>query len=100
HTRCYRDWSSDVCSSDLVTFTLTDANGIPLAPVLAAPQSDQQVRVRFTIAHVEDYSGGGELGNTFSRYVNDINATQPAYDSKGTDRKSVVQGTEVTRTRR
>src|SRR5256884_1669468 len=22
HTRCSRDWSSDVCSSDLVTFTL------------------------------------------------------------------------------
>src|SRR5207245_7773508 len=23
HTRCYRDWSSDVCSSDLVALALT-----------------------------------------------------------------------------
>src|SRR5207245_6962438 len=23
HTRCYRDWSSDVCSSDLVTVIIT-----------------------------------------------------------------------------
>src|SRR5207245_7581422 len=23
HTRCYRDWSSDVCSSDLATFALS-----------------------------------------------------------------------------
>src|SRR6266542_6544191 len=33
HTRCYRDWSSDVCSSDLLALRLTqllDAIGFPL----------------------------------------------------------------------
>src|SRR5207245_8205481 len=27
HTRCYRDWSSDVCSSDLVLLPDTDEQG-------------------------------------------------------------------------
>src|SRR5207245_8169645 len=31
HTRCYRDWSSDVCSSDLVREQLRIAAGEPLA---------------------------------------------------------------------
>jgi OmcA/MtrC family decaheme c-type cytochrome len=47
-------------------------------------QSDQQARVRLTIAQLEQYSGGGDLGNTFYRYVNQINATAPAFDSNGT----------------
>src|SRR5207245_6763848 len=38
HTRCYRDWSSDVCSSDLktrdVTELLVDAE-LPLGPIEA-----------------------------------------------------------------
>jgi hypothetical protein len=68
----------------VVTFTLTDANGIPIMPVLAAAQNDNQGRVRFVISHIEDYTGGGEIGSTFTRYVNDINATRPAYDTKGT----------------
>src|SRR5207245_6546978 len=28
HTRCYRDWSSDVCSSDLVAGDLLQGQGI------------------------------------------------------------------------
>ena len=67
-----------------VVFTLTDGNGVPLTPTLSAAQNPQQARVRFTIAQLEQYSGGGELGNMFYRYVNDINATAPAYDSNGT----------------
>ena len=67
-----------------VTFTLTDGHGMPLTPVLSSTTNPAQVRVRFVIAHVEDYNGGGELGSTFSRYVNDINATNPAFDSGGT----------------
>src|SRR5207245_8806712 len=34
HTRCYRDWSSDVCSSDLVRWAL--ANSVPQAPIAVA----------------------------------------------------------------
>jgi OmcA/MtrC family decaheme c-type cytochrome len=67
-----------------VTFTVTDATGIPLTATTSSAQSDQQARVRFTIAQLEQYSGGGDLGNTFFRYVNQINATAPAFDSKGT----------------
>ena len=67
-----------------MTFTVTDANGIPLTATTSSAQSDQQARVRFTLAQLEQYSGGGDLGNTFFRYVNQINATSPAFDSKGT----------------
>lgn len=67
-----------------VTFTLTDASGIPLSPVLSAVQNGNQSRVRFTVAHIENYTGGGEVGSPFTRYVNDLNATRPVFDSKGT----------------
>lgn len=67
-----------------VTFTVTDASGIPLTATTSSAQSDQEARVRFTLAHLEEYAGGGDLGNTFFRYVNDINATSPALDSGGT----------------
>jgi OmcA/MtrC family decaheme c-type cytochrome len=67
-----------------VTFELTDAEGNPVKPVLTSTQDPQQARVRFTLAHVEEYSGGGDLPNTFLRYINDVNATEPAYDSRGT----------------
>jgi OmcA/MtrC family decaheme c-type cytochrome len=74
-----RSASIDASGTVTVTFTLTDAAGIPITPVTASTQNPQQARVRFTIAHVEEYSGGGEFGNRFTRYVNDINMTRPAY---------------------
>ena len=66
-----------------VTFSLTDADGVPVQPSLARTTDPQLARVRFTIAHVENYEGGGEFNTEFSRYVNDINATDPAMDSNG-----------------
>src|SRR5207245_3826097 len=37
HTRCYRDWSSDVCSSDLVARNLLDfVEAWQVAPALGA----------------------------------------------------------------
>lgn len=66
-----------------VTFTVVDGNGIPLTAVTSSAQSSQQARVRFAVARLEEYAGGGDLGNTFWRYVNEVNATQPAYDSGG-----------------
>jgi len=74
----------DASGSVQVTFTLTDGNGVPLTPVLSTAQSDRQARVRFVIAHLEQYSGGGESQRMFERYVNDINMTRPAFDSGGT----------------
>jgi hypothetical protein len=67
----------------VVTFSLTDGEGVPLTPVLTSGQTEQQARTRFTVAHLENYSGGGDLANTFYRYVNDVNPTTPAMDSKG-----------------
>jgi OmcA/MtrC family decaheme c-type cytochrome len=66
------------------TFTLTDTNGVPLTALTSSAETDQQARVRLTIARVESYDGGGDLANTFLRYVNEIDETQPAYDSNGT----------------
>ncbi len=80
------DATIDPSGTITVTFTLTDAAGVPLTAVLSATQDPQQARVRLTIAHVEDYFAGGELGSQhpFTRYVNDINSVHPAFDSKGT----------------
>jgi OmcA/MtrC family decaheme c-type cytochrome len=66
-----------------VSFTVVDASGVPLTAVTSSAQSDQQARVRFAVARLEEYAGGGDLGNTFWRYVNEVNATRPAYDSGG-----------------
>lgn len=70
-------------STVVVAFRLTDEDGTPIAPVLTSGQTDQQARVRFTVAHLVEY-GGGELPNRFYKYVNDVNDTNPAYDSRGT----------------
>ena len=66
------------------TFTLTDADGVPIRPLLSRAPNDQAARVRFTVAHLEVYPGGGEFRTEFSRYVNDIDAVSPRYDSNGT----------------
>ena len=68
----------------VATFSLTDASGIPIKPVLASTQDPNQARTRLVISHIENYSGGGEFNSRFSRYVNDVNATRPAFDSGGT----------------
>lgn len=73
----------DASGAIAVTFDLVDDRGIPIEPVLSSTQSDQEARVRFTIAHVEEYGGGGDLNPTFTRYVNDVNRTQPGYDGDG-----------------
>lgn len=66
-----------------VVFTLTDEQGVPVEPVLGRSTDPNQARVRFVLAHVESYDGGGDFGNEFTRYVNDIDETRPAYDSGG-----------------
>src|SRR5262245_49229364 len=76
--------ASDPAGQVSVTFTVTDENGIPLMAITSSTENAQQARTRFALAHLEEYSGGGDLGNTFFRYVNEVNATQPAYDSGGT----------------
>ena len=76
--------ATDPAGQITTTFTLTDGNGTPLTPVLGQAASSEHARVRLTIAHEETYAGGGEMGTTFTRYVNDIDMTRPRYDSGGT----------------
>src|SRR5579862_8741604 len=76
--------SVDANGTISVTFAVTDVNGTPLTATTSSTENDQQARVRLTIAQLQQYAGGGELGNEFFRYVNQINQTSPAYDSKGT----------------
>jgi OmcA/MtrC family decaheme c-type cytochrome len=40
--------------------------------------------VRFALAHLETYSGGGDRATEFSRYVNEVDPVDPGYDSGGT----------------
>jgi len=75
--------ASDPLGQVTVDFTLTDAAGAPLTPSLGATQDPTRARVRFTIAHIESVSGGGENPNTFTRYINDVRRTRPGYDSNG-----------------
>jgi OmcA/MtrC family decaheme c-type cytochrome len=76
--------AADPAGEVSVTFTVTDESGIPLTATTSSAQSDQQARVRFALARLEEYTGGGDLGNTFFRYVNEVNETRPAFDSGGT----------------
>ncbi len=78
------DVGPDPAGAVAVTFSLTDESGIPLKPTSVAVTNDQEARARFTIAHVENYSGGGEFDGELTRYVNDIDQTTPRYDRNGT----------------
>ena len=75
--------ASDPAGEVSVTFTVSDENGIPLTATTSSAESDQQARVRFALARLEEYAGGGDLENTFLRYVNEVDETRPAYDSDG-----------------
>lgn len=76
--------AADPAGQVSVEFTVTDDAGNPITATLGQATSDQQARVRLTMAQLERYSGGGELGTIFFRYVNNINATRPTYDRNGT----------------
>src|SRR5690606_39406898 len=70
HTRFSRDWSSDVCSSDLSTGAFTDAGGYepriyfsPEAPqysIVGAPEGREPWELDYP---VDDE--GGQVNNTF-----------------------------------
>jgi len=66
-----------------VTFYLTDEDSVPVAPVLESTDREDEARVRFTLAHIEDFSGGAAPRIGFTKYVNDVNPSHPGYDSDG-----------------
>src|SRR4029453_13145228 len=68
----------------VVTFTLTDAAGVPVIPVTTATSAPHQAQVRFTIARLElDAETERGFTTTFTRYLN-YNTPRPGYDSGGT----------------
>src|SRR5690554_7148919 len=62
HTRCGRDWSSDVCSSDLKKNALTDAMYGALADALEQAEASADIRVVVLRAEGEIFSAGNDLG--------------------------------------
>src|SRR6266542_5804791 len=66
HTRCYRDWSSDVCSSDLsfgdrVPALVALPAGKPLDPgggIEGLPSRPFPRTIRCDLRHVPDHAGG------------------------------------------
>src|SRR5207245_4727161 len=58
HTRCYRDWSSDVCSSDLFSSASTTACGFSRA-LLRRDRGARRARLRPLHAAREAAGGGG-----------------------------------------
>jgi hypothetical protein len=70
-----------------VTFTLTDAMGVPLIPSTASTSNPAQARVQFTLAHLDPETSTTERQSvTFTRYRSYIvpNPGQPGFDSGGT----------------
>src|SRR3989337_3990735 len=55
HTRCYRDWSSDVCSSDLHELVAAGALGVDLV-----------------VVHSGSHGGDGEIGRASGRERGEI----------------------------
>lgn len=79
-----------------VTFTATDAAGVPVTPVTGSTTDPDEARVRFTIARLDVVAQTVEgLTTEFTRYRNYITSPQtspdtgltsdlPTYDSRGT----------------
>lgn len=66
-----------VANKPVVTFTLSDENGVSLVPTGSSTPGPGQARVRFTIARI------GADGN-YANYIKATTAGQPGYDSGGT----------------
>ncbi len=70
----------------VVTFALTDGDGVPVIPVTASTSNPAQARVRFTIARLDvDAETVEGFTTDFTRYRSYIvpSAGQPGYDSGG-----------------
>src|SRR5207245_5098201 len=59
HTRCYRDWSSDVCSSDLASASACSNENISVLQALALAEGLTRTsqRSRTRIIHIEEDTG-------------------------------------------
>src|SRR3989442_4595738 len=69
HTRCGRDWSSDVCSSDLRTLSLLLQSGLPLLDALdiATHVAGNRTIERALVAVTRGVRDGGTLAETMQQ---------------------------------
>src|SRR5207245_8226182 len=95
HTRCYRDWSSDVCSSDLgvLQTRIVTPKDMPPWSMVSIPQSVPlevvlDPRLKDTVTE-QDIAGHWDLAMKANE---DVEALQ--------DRKSVGEGTRIVPERR
>src|SRR5207245_3512191 len=80
HTRCYRDWSSDVCSSDLTKVTVFK----PPAHVTAGTTWNALVNVSRRGRRLDGFRTAIEIQDADGR------VTFPGHEIEPGDRKSVV----------
>src|SRR5690606_40135264 len=97
HTRFSRDWSSDVCSSDLSEKnrqTSIETTRLALTAVLRARPAGAEENVRFFLGHTDPGVVSDAL-NTLAR-LRAKNANRDGRDLLE-DRKSVVEGQSLGR---
>src|SRR5207249_9335422 len=73
HTRSKRDWSSDVCSSDLHEGLAGDVRPQMYQPYLQAPWNSMALAVRTT-------ADPAQVVNTVRQTVWSLDSEQPVYD--------------------
>src|SRR5207245_5929986 len=67
HTRCYRDWSSDVCSSDLLAFSATGLTGTTSSNVVVNPAQFAQLQLLLPGETAAPGTGSGKTGAEIGR---------------------------------
>src|SRR5207245_8535898 len=75
HTRCYRDWSSDVCSSDLVELDLSSGRGLLL--YLKKADAERPSPLGHTVS-VRELSLSSKAHNAFRMGVERLAKKDPA----------------------
>src|SRR5690554_7860317 len=89
HTRCGRDWSSDVCSSDLEATAIYSANGaaVALAELIAGSETN-------LVQMMNDKAGG--LGLKHYKFVN---CTGQIGRASGRERMEAAAGADCVMTK-
>src|SRR5207245_8760496 len=84
HTRCYRDWSSDVCSSDLpsigVALTLVDPNGLTAVKATSKHAADPLAS--------NDFPGRTDKGITLHSTSADVRSEERRVGKECSSRRS------------
>src|SRR5438128_10233843 len=105
YTRCYRDWSSDVCSSDQRASAgmLTDEQQEKIAPFcpnfvaeLMSPSDKRPVRFRMLQAKMNEYmANGAQLGWLIDPFNKQVYVYRPGEGIQSLDNPSTTSGDPV-----